>query len=111
MNKFHFLILAALSITQVVTVKITHAREVKQPEQQVKLGIYRHFKGGMYQVIGFARHSETLEKLVVYQALYKNYGIWVRPINMFTEEVMYHGAIVPRFSYIGKGHTQIPKLK
>lgn len=48
----------------------------------IKLGLYRHYKGNLYQVIGLARHSETLEFLVVYQALYGSYGIWVRPFEI-----------------------------
>ena len=51
-------------------------------------GLYRHYKGKLYQVLGVARHSETEEWLVVYQALYGDYGIWVRPYAMFTEQVV-----------------------
>ena len=67
---------------------------------EVKPGIYRHFKGNRYRVIGMAKHSETLEEMVVYQALYGQYGIWVRPAAMWNEEVNrddYHG---PRFVFI-----------
>ncbi|MBR4017169.1 MAG: DUF1653 domain-containing protein [Oscillospiraceae bacterium] len=66
----------------------------------IKLGKYRHFKGNEYQVIGIASHSETLEPMVVYQALYGEQGLWVRPAHMWTEIVEkdnYHG---PRFQYI-----------
>ncbi len=65
-------------------------------------GKYRHFKGGEYELIGIAKHSETLEPMVVYRALYGEGGLWVRPAAMWTEIVDkpdYHG---PRFQYIGE---------
>lgn len=66
-----------------------------------KLGEYEHSKSGKkYKVLGVARHSETLEELVVYQALYGENNIWVRPIEMFLEEVEISGAKVPRFKFI-----------
>ena len=61
-------------------------------------GIYRHHKGQLYRVLGTAQHSETLELMVVYQALYGTYGLWVRPATMFLEAVELHGEHVPRFS-------------
>lgn len=67
----------------------------------IKLGKYRHFKGNEYQVISIAKHSETLEDFVVYQALYGEYGIWVRPLTMFEETVVANGLTVKRFEYIG----------
>lgn len=60
-------------------------------------GRYRHFKGGEYEVIGTARHSETQEKLVVYRPLYDSSGLWVRPVAMFLEVVEHEGKRVPRF--------------
>ncbi len=65
-------------------------------------GIYRHFKGTKYKVISLARHSETLEEYVVYEALYANPRgkIWVRPKKMFLEEVVINGKKVPRFESI-----------
>ena len=66
----------------------------------VKLGIYEHYKGKRYKVIGIAKHSETLEELVVYKALYGENQLWVRPIKMFTEEVGVADKKVPRFKYI-----------
>lgn len=68
--------------------------------QKLKLGIYEHYKGNKYQVIGIANHSETLEKLVVYRALYGEYGLWVRPFEMFIENVKIDGNNVPRFKFI-----------
>ena len=69
---------------------------------QVRPGRYRHFKGGEYQIIGVARHSETMEELVVYRALYGERGLWVRPAAMWTEMVEREGKRFPRFTYIGE---------
>ena len=63
----------------------------------VKPGRYRHFKGNEYEVIGTARHSETLEEMVVYRALYGDGGLWVRPAAMWTEQVERDGYRAPRF--------------
>lgn len=63
----------------------------------IKPGCYRHFKGNEYEVIGTARHSETLEELVVYRALYDNGGLWVRPAAMWSEIVDRDGYHGPRF--------------
>lgn len=63
----------------------------------IKPGRYRHFKGNKYEVIGTARHSETLEELVVYRALYDNGGLWVRPAAMWSEIVDRNGYHGPRF--------------
>lgn len=54
-------------------------------------GMYRHYKGALYEVIGVARHSETEESVVAYRALYGDYGLWVRPLDMFTETVEVQG--------------------
>lgn len=64
-------------------------------------GLYRHYKGNEYRVLGLARHSETREPLVVYDALYGERGRWVRPAAMFTETVEIGGRRVPRFERIG----------
>ncbi|MBA2077821.1 MAG: hypothetical protein BGP10_12650 [Rhodanobacter sp. 68-29] len=61
-------------------------------------GLYRHYKGQHYRVLGTARHSETLEPLVVYQALYGEHGLWVRPAAMFAESVTVDGTRMPRFA-------------
>jgi hypothetical protein len=75
--------------------------------QKIKPGKYQHYKGRFYKVIGVARHSETLEELVVYMALYnsKKFGrnsLWVRPKKMFLEKVDINGKKVPRFKFIEK---------
>lgn len=64
------------------------------------LGRYRHYKGNEYRVIGVARHTETEEPVVVYQALYGERGLWVRPAAMFMEPVTLNGVRVPRFAFI-----------
>jgi hypothetical protein len=65
--------------------------------QDLEPGLYRHYKGGNYQVIGVARHSETEEELVVYQCVSDNNSLWVRPLAMFLETVLVEGRTVPRF--------------
>ena len=67
---------------------------------EIKIGKYRHFKGGEYEVIGIAKDSETLEDMVVYRALYGDGGMWVRSAEMFGETVTREGKILPRFEYI-----------
>jgi len=61
-------------------------------------GLYRHYKGNDYEVVGLSRHSETLETLVVYRALYGERGLWVRPYAMFVESVVVDGQAVRRFA-------------
>jgi len=68
----------------------------------IKTGRYKHFKGGEYEVIGVANHSETLEKLVVYRALYGEGEFWVRPAEMWNDTVEYKGKTVLRFEFIGE---------
>lgn len=63
-------------------------------------GIYEHYKGNQYEVIDIARHSETLEELVVYKALYGNFDLWVRPLQMFQENIEVEGVIKPRFRFV-----------
>ena len=70
--------------------------------EQLKPGKYRHFKGGEYELIDIATHSETLEPMVIYRALYGEGGLWVRPAIMWTETVQKEGYVGPRFQYIGK---------
>ena len=68
----------------------------------IKPGRYRHFKGNEYEVLALANHSETLEKMVVYKALYGDMEIWVRPLSMWEEEITRDGKTFKRFEYIGK---------
>ena len=67
-----------------------------------KLGRYRHYRGGDYEVIGVARHSETLEPLVLYRPLNNQTGLWVRPHDMFFEQVEVDGQMRPRFTLIAE---------
>lgn len=67
--------------------------------EPIKPGRYRHYKGNDYEVIGIARHSETQEELVVYRPLYGERALWVRPLEMFRENVEVGGVSVPRFEY------------
>lgn len=71
------------------------------PLPPTPLGRYRHHKGGEYEVIAVARHSETLEPLVVYRPLYQDSGWWVRPHAMFFEQVDIDGHLQPRFMFVG----------
>ncbi len=64
-------------------------------------GIYKHYKGNLYEVLFTAQHSETEEWMVVYKALYGKKGMWVRPAEMFMEKVEVDGKLVSRFAYIG----------
>lgn len=72
---------------------------------KIKTGKYQHYKGKFYEVIGISRHSETLEKLVVYEALYDssdfgNNTLWVRPQKMFLENIVFEGKEVSRFRFV-----------
>lgn len=69
---------------------------------ELKPGIYRHFKGNRYELLGVARHSETQEPMVVYRALYGEHGLWVRPAAMWTQTVERDGYCGPRFVYEGQ---------
>jgi hypothetical protein len=73
----------------------------------VKQGRYRHYKGNEYVVIGVAKHSETLEEMVVYQPDYGEQGLWVRPKAMFLETVEVDGQRVPRFQFLGSGDESV----
>lgn len=63
-------------------------------------GFYRHYKGGLYEVVGTVRHSEDLSPMTLYRALYGEHGLWVRPAAMFNESVVIDGAEQPRFAFI-----------
>jgi hypothetical protein len=74
---------------------------LSQASHFIKIGgLYQHYKGLNYKVLGIARHSETLEELVVYQALYGEGGTWVRPLGMFLEKILVEGNLKPRFKLI-----------
>ena len=74
-------------------------------EKQIPLGIYRHYKGNEYEVIGFSKHSESLEDMVIYKALYGNGGIWVRPLSMWENPIEIDGDTVKRFEYVGSSNS------
>ena len=69
-------------------------------ETKIPLGRYRHFKGNEYEVIAIAKHSETLEEMVVYRALYGEHGLWVRPAKMFFETIERDGKRMKRFGLV-----------
>ncbi len=70
------------------------------PLPELSPGLYRHYKGGEYEVVGVARHSETLEPMVVYRPLYNASGMWVRPYEMFVGQATVQGRSVPRFARV-----------
>lgn len=74
----------------------------------MKLGLYKHYKGSLYQVLGVCRHSENLEELVVYQALYGDFGLWVRPRELFEGFLEHNGNRVKRFEFIKETITIAP---
>ena len=68
----------------------------------IKNGLYRHYKDQLYEVLGEATHSENMEIMVVYRALYGDFGLWVRPKRMFLEKVVYNEKEISRFCYLGE---------
>jgi len=75
--------------------------EVLPPLIVTKPGFYRHYKGGEYEVVGTVRHSEDLQPMTLYRALYGEHGLWVRPAAMFNETVVINGVLQPRFAFLG----------
>jgi len=71
------------------------------PLIETPTGLYRHYKGGDYEVVGTVRHSETLEPMTLYRALYGERGLWVRPAAMFGETIVFEGRSQPRFVKVG----------
>ncbi|WP_240221278.1 DUF1653 domain-containing protein [Rheinheimera hassiensis] len=76
------------------------------PKLTVQPGYYQHYKGAYYQVIECARHSETEQWLVIYRALYGDFGLWARPLDMFIQNVEIAGELLPRFQYLGQTEPQ-----
>ena len=68
----------------------------------IPVGLYRHYKGNQYEVVGFAKHSETLESMVIYKALYGKHELWVRPLSMWENLIEVDGKVVKRFEYMGE---------
>jgi len=81
-------------------------------DHPIQLGIYRHYKGNEYEVVGFAKHSETLEDMVIYKALYGKRGTWVRPLSMWDNSIEVDGKTVKRFEYCedSKGYEKRNEL-
>jgi cyclomaltodextrinase / maltogenic alpha-amylase / neopullulanase len=77
-------------------------QELSERATELKPGIYQHYKGNLYQVLGVCRHSETLEEMVVYMAMYGSFGWWVRPLDMFMETVEKDGNKMERFKFTGQ---------
>ena len=77
--------------------------EEKMPKALIPFGTYQHYKGGKYNVIGIAKHSESLEDLVIYEALYDNKvsKLWARPLAMFNDKIVIKGKQIERFKFIG----------
>ena len=75
-----------------------------------KPGIYQHYNGNLYHAIGICRHSETLEEMVLYRALYADYGMWIRPKAMFDETVLINGKTVERFKFVRNINIEPPQL-
>ncbi len=74
--------------------------EFSEKAKSIKPGIYEHFKGAKYKVLGVVRHSETLEEMVLYEHMFGDHSTWIRPIDMFLEQVENDGKKIPRFKYI-----------
>jgi len=70
---------------------------------KLQSGIYKHYKGNLYEVLTTEQHSETEEWMVVYKALYGEEGMWMRPYEMFVEKVEVDGEMVDRFAFVGRG--------
>ena len=79
----------------------------KNMSDKLPLGKYEHYKGKQYEVIGVAKHSESLEQLVVYRALYGEHGLWIRPLKMFLEEVEIGSKKIPRFRFITSSEERV----
>jgi hypothetical protein len=84
------------------TAKAVSASVARSPPLlETPKGLYRHYKGGQYRVLGTVRHSEDLQPMTLYQALYGEQGLWVRPAAMFADVAEFNGKVQPRFTRIG----------
>lgn len=90
-------------MTLVIAEVVKNTKSVME-NSKLKLGRYRYYKGGEYRLIGLAKYSETLEDMVIYEALYENKmsKVWVRPVNVFMSSKNIDGNVVSRFEYIGE---------
>ncbi len=77
----------------------------------MKQGLYQHYRGDSYHVLGVCRHSETLEEMVIYRQLYGDYGLWVRPKQMFEENIIHEGLEMPRFKFIRTMDNEAPIVR
>lgn len=77
----------------------------------MKLGIYQHYKGNFYNLLAIARNTEDLAEMAVYQSLYGDYGLWVRPLSMFQENLIIDGKNIKRFSFVKECLTKAPALR
>jgi hypothetical protein len=75
-------------------------RLLEEIDMTLEKGIYKHYKGNLYEVLGVAQHSETLEHLVVYKTLYGDFSTWVRPLDMFQETIERDGEQIARFQFV-----------
>lgn len=94
---------APRQIPQRATRRLKMSEENLPPLVTTPPGLYRHYKGNLYRVLDTVRHSETLESMTLYQALYGDRGLWVRPAAMFEETVEVGGAVQPRFTRVDDG--------
>ncbi len=78
--------------------------------KHIETGLYRHYKGAEYEVLGLVTHSESEEQLVVYRALYGDFGLWVRPLDMFIEKVSKDGLDIARFQLVKQYALELGKF-
>lgn len=79
-----------------------HIPPLSKAATDLPIGTYKHYKGNTYRTLDVGRHSETLEEVVIYQALYGDHDIWVRPLSLFLETVEWEGKTVPRFTFLAE---------
>lgn len=102
LTPFKYLTARLITMTETTSnTRVEPSLETLPPLIITRPGLYRHYKGGLYEVVGTVRHSEDLSPLTLYRALYGERGLWVRPAAMFNEAVVIDGVTQPRFAYIG----------